>query len=420
MKMSDDGNETITREAMSLETNFDESVMGIIGETVRVRTPQLVELRRDIHAHPETAWNEFRTTRLVAERLAVLGLPVEPSEGAAGLVTEIVGDQSGPVVALRADLDALPLEDLKEVPYRSERPGVAHACGHDVHTSALVGAAEALHRLAASQRLPGTVRLLFQPAEEVTPGGASKLIGEGALRGIDRVFALHCDPHLEVGRLGVRTGPITAAVDSVTVRLAGPGGHTARPHLTSDLVGALADVATRLPALLSRRVDPRAGASVVWGYLHAGSAGNAIPSHAEASASVRVLDRDVWVSMRELIPELIAQIVAPYGAELNVEYVIGVPPTVNDAASTGLVRQAAAAVLGIDCVDETPRSMGGEDFAWMLEEVPGTLARLGVRRPGVTPIVDLHRGDFDVDERAIAYGAELLAVIAVAALAEPR
>jgi len=402
---------------MSPESILDEYV-ATIKEGVRAREDELIELRRDIHAHPETAWNETRTTRLVVERLGRVGLATHILEGG-GAVAEVVGDPAGPVVALRADLDALPLQDLKEVPYRSTHPGVAHACGHDVHTSALVGAAEALSCLADSRRLPGTVRLLFQPAEEVSPGGALSLIEHGALRDVSRVFALHCDPRLEAGRLGTRIGPLTAAADSVLVRLVGPGGHTARPHLTSDLVGALADVVSRLPTLLSRRVDPRAGTSVVWGYIQAGSAGNAIPAMAEASASVRVFDRQAWTAMPDLVPELIRQIAAPYNAEVEVRYVVGVPPAVNDAVSTALVRQAGEAVLGIGHVDETPRSMGGEDFAWMLEKVPGSLARLGVRHPGEGPVVDLHRGEFDVDERAIANGAMVLAATAAFALAAP-
>jgi len=397
--------------------DLEEHVVRTIKEGVRAREQELIELRRDIHAHPETAWNETRTTGIVAERLSRVGLTTYVMEGGTGTWADVVGDPSGPVVALRADLDALPLQDVKEVPYRSTHPGVAHACGHDVHTAALVGAAEVLCCLADSGRLAGTVRLLFQPAEEVAPGGALSLIKNGALRDVSRVFALHCDPHLEVGRLGARTGPITAAVDSVLVRLVGPGGHTARPHLTSDLVGALADVVSRLPTLLSRRVDPRAGASVVWGHIHAGSAGNAIPTVAEASASVRTLDREAWTSMRDLVPEVIRQIAAPYNAEVEVRYVVGVPPTVNDAISTTLIRQAGEAVLGIGHVDETPRSMGGEDFAWMLEQVPGSLARLGVRRPGADPVVDLHRGEFDVDERAIAAGAMVLVAISAHSLA---
>lgn len=190
---------------------------------------EMVGVRRDIHAHPEVAWNEVRTTGVVVDRLRQAGLDARLLPGGTGLTCEVVGRPAGPVVALRADLDALPIDDEKTVDYRSTRPGVAHACGHDVHTAAVLGAGLALARLAAADALPGRVRLVFQSAEEVLPGGALAALAAGALEGVDRVFALHCDPRFEAGTFALRTGPITAATDQVTVRLSGPGGHTARP-----------------------------------------------------------------------------------------------------------------------------------------------------------------------------------------------
>ena len=251
----------------------------------------MVALRRDIHAHPELAWHEVRTSALVAHELVLAGLAPTALPAGTGLVCDIVGDGLGPTVALRADLDALPIDDEKDVVYRSSIPGVAHACGHDVHTAVVLGAGLGLARLAAAGKLPGRVRLVFQPAEEVLPGGAVAALAAGALDGVGRVFALHCDPRVDAGSVAVRAGPITAAMDSMTVRLSGPGGHTARPQLTVDLVAALADVLVRTPALLSRRVDPRAGVSLVWGRVTAGSADNVIPQHGEAAGTVRVLDR---------------------------------------------------------------------------------------------------------------------------------
>ena len=219
----------------------------------------MVVLRREIHAHPELAWHELRTSALVTHELRRAGLSPTPLPTGTGLVCDVVGDGHGPTVALRADLDALPIDDEKDVPYRSSVPGVAHACGHDVHTAVVLGAGLGLARLAAAGELLGRVRLVFQPAEEVVPGGALAALAADALGGARRVFALHCDPRVDAGSVAVRAGPITAAVDSITVRLSGPGGHTARPQLTVDLVSALADILVRTPALLSRRVDPRAG-----------------------------------------------------------------------------------------------------------------------------------------------------------------
>lgn len=379
-------------------------------------TDELVAIRRDIHAHPETAWQEERTTTLVAERLERSGLSLQRLPKS-GLVAE-VGTPEGPAVALRADLDALAVEDLTEDPWRSVYDGVAHACGHDVHTTALLGAGLALASVHASTPLPGRVRLLFQPAEEVMPGGALEIIATGALDGVKNVFGLHCDPGLDVGTIGLRDGPLTGAADSLTVRLSGRGGHTSRPHLTQDLTYALATLVTQLPAALSRRLDPRAGASLVWGVLRAGSAKNVIPSSGEAAGTVRMLDAVAWAEAEELVRELIRQLVEPYGVHAEVDYVRGVPPVVNEPASTHMLGRAAEIVVGEECHVYTPQSLGGEDFAWYLEPVPGAMARLGTRTPG-GPTYDLHQGDLRVDERATPIGAKVLAVAALQALAAP-
>src|SRR5664280_2018760 len=288
-----------------------------VGRALEGVVEPMVELRRDIHAHPELAWQEVRTSALVADVLERAGLAPSILTAGTGVVCDVVGKPGGPQVALRADMDALPIDDEKSVPYRSTAPGVAHACGHDVHTAVVLGAGLGLARLAAAGELPGRVRLVFQPAEEVLPGGALSVLESGALEGVSRAFALHCDPRVDAGSVAVRAGPITGATDSVTVRLTGPGGHTARPQLTVDLVSALADVLARTPALLSRRVDPRAGLSLVWGRVVAGSTTNVIPEHGEASGTVRTLDPTAWEAAADLVPELIREIAMPYRARLQ-------------------------------------------------------------------------------------------------------
>jgi amidohydrolase len=378
---------------------------------------RMVAFRRDLHAHPELSWHEVRTSAAVAGELRRAGLEATPLAAGTGLVCDVAGDARGSRIALRADLDALPINDEKDVAYRSATPGVAHACGHDVHTAVVLGAGIGLARLAADGQLPGQVRLLFQPAEEVLPGGALSMLSAGALDGVQKVFAFHCDPRFDAGSVAVREGPITGATDAVTVRLSGPGGHTARPQLTVDVVAALADVVTRTPLVLSRRVDPRAGMSLVWGRIAAGSAANVIPQAGEAAGSVRCLDPATWRTSEALLSEIIRQVAAPYAAQVHIDYTRGVPPAVNDRAATAAFRAAAAAVLSPDAVREATQSMGGEDFAWMLERVPGVLARLGVRPPGVSAAPDLHRGDFDVDERAIASGIRVLLAASLDALA---
>jgi amidohydrolase len=316
---------------------------------------------------------------------------------------------------LRADLDALPVDDRTGDPWSSTVAGVAHACGHDVHATALLGAGLALARL--GDRLPGRVRLLFQPAEEIMPGGALMSIAAGALDGVDRIFMLHCDPGLDVGRVGLREGPLTGAADSLDVRLTGAGGHTSRPHLTEDLTFALGKLVTELPAVLSRRLDPRAGVSVVWGIVRAGSAVNVIPSSGRAAGTVRMLDSLAWADAEALVRETVTQIVAPYGVHAEISYVRGVPPVVNEPRATSALGRAVEDVLGTDGHVATPQSLGGEDFAWYLEKVPGAMGRLGTRTPG-GPTYDLHQGDLRVDERAVTVGAKVLAAAAVESLTE--
>jgi amidohydrolase len=374
----------------------------------------IVAVRRDLHAHPELAWAEQRTTMVVAERLEQAGIKVQMLPRS-GLTAEIGSEDSGPVVALRADLDALPVHDLTQDPWRSTADGVAHACGHDAHTASLLGAGLALGALDDQAPLPGRVRLLFQPAEEIMPGGALEVIAGGGLEGVTQVYGLHCDPTVDVGQVGLRDGPITGAADSLTVRLSGRGGHTSRPHLTQDLTYALAKLVTDLPAVLSRRLDPRAGASMVWGMVRAGSARNVIPAVGEASGTLRLLDATAWETAQEIVTQLIVEIVAPFGVQCEIDYVRGVPPVVNERVATELMAKAAGSVLGHGSVTGTTQSLGGEDFAWYLESVPGAMARLGIRTPG-GPTYDLHQGDLRIDDRAVVAGARMLAASAMRSL----
>ncbi len=374
---------------------------------------ELVALRRDLHQHPELAFAEERTTKVVADRLGAAGIEVKllPKSG---LLAE-VGRAGGATVALRADLDALAVDDLTGDRWASSTPGVAHACGHDVHTASLLGSGLALAELHATGSLPGRVRLLFQPAEEMMPGGALEVIASGALDGVDHVFGLHCDPTIDVGEVGLREGPLTGAADALTVRLTGRGGHTSRPHLTEDLTYALGKLVTELPGALSRRLDPRAGASLVWGMVRAGSAKNVIPASGEVAGTVRMLDAVAWADAEDLVRELIAQILAPYGVGADITYVRGGPPVVNETGSTALLAEAVRSELGASGLVTTQQSLGGEDFAWYLESVPGAMGRLGTRTPGGRTY-DLHQGDLVIDERAVGIGARVLASVAVRAL----
>ena len=375
---------------------------------------EFVDFRRDLHAHPEIGYHEHRTTRRVKLRLEAAGLRPMILPKGTGLIVDI-GSGTDPVVAVRADLDALPISDEKNVAYRSTYANACHACGHDVHTTILLGTGMFLARMAAAKALPGRVRLIFQPAEEV-PCGALDVLAVGGIASVDRIFALHCDPRLDVGKIGTRVGAITAACDKITVRVTGPGGHTARPHLTADLVYALGKIITELPAALSRRVDPRSSLSLVWGRVNAGSAANAIPDDGIVEGTVRCLDDEAWHAAPDLLKALVDSVASAYGVVAELTYVRNVPPTVNEAISTAMVEAAADRVLGADAVVAAPQSLGGEDFAWYLESIPGALARLGTRKPGSGDDFDIHQPTFDVDERAIGVGIRLMAATALTAI----
>lgn len=362
----------------------------------------LVAWRRHIHRHPELGRQEFATTQFVADRLVEAGLNPKALPGGTGLICDF-GPDHAPRIALRADMDALPMAERTGAPYASTVPGVAHACGHDAHTAMLLGAATAL---AGAPELPLGVRLIFQPAEELMPGGALDAIAAGALVGVSRIFALHCDPRLAVGRVAITAGPITSAADSLEITLHSPGGHTSRPHLTSDLVYGMGTVITGLPGVLSRRIDPRHATVMVWGAANAGVAANAIPQIGTLAGTVRTASREAWLEMEALVHQTVSGLLAPLGIEHSLQYRRGVPPVVNEERSTQIMTHAIEAV-GPDVLADTRQSGGGEDFSWYLEDVPGAMARLGVWS-GEGPQLDLHQPTFDLDERALAVGVRVL------------
>jgi amidohydrolase len=404
------------KQLMSRESEADSAggavLPGTLPESLRA---ELVAFRRDMHMHPELGNQEFRTTAAIKERLEKAGLKPRVLSGGTGLICDIGDWADGiPVLAMRADIDALPIPDTKtECAYRSTVPDRAHACGHDVHTTVVLGAGLVLADLHRQGRLPRPVRLIFQPAEEVLPGGAADAIEDGALDGVGRIIAVHCDPRVDAGVIGLRTGAITSACDRLEIALDGPGGHTARPHLTTDLVTAAARVVTDVPALVGRRVDTRAGLAVTWGRIDCGHAPNVIPQHAELSGTVRCLDIEAWRQAPDLVVAAIDEVANLHRAKSEINYVRGVPPVVNDAEVTGLLRDAMVARHGEGSVEGTDQSLGGEDFSWYLERVPGAMARLGVRHPGERTVRDLHQGDFDADESAIKVGVELFTAAAL-------
>lgn len=383
-----------------------------IGAALQHLDSDLIALRRSLHAHPEIGFDLPMSTAIIETMLADAGLSPARLARGTGLWVELGSGER--TVGLRADLDALPLQETTGLSFASTIDGRAHACGHDVHSAAAVGAALALSKI----DLPGKVRIIFQPAEEIL-GGAHAVLDEGLVDGLERIFTLHCEPQIAVGAVGSRIGALTAACDQLTVHLNGPGGHTARPQLTVDIVDALARIVTLVPGLAARKVDPRAALSVVFGAISAGNAPNAIPMQGSVGGTVRMLSRDAWAHAEGVITALIKDVIATTGGAAQIDYRRGVPPVINDEASFDLLRAAIVESVGEDHFYTAEQSMGGEDFGWYADKAPIAMGRLGVWS-GIGPMSDLHQGSFQADERAIGIGAKVLAHAALGTLRQPN
>lgn len=367
-----------------------------------------VETRRDLHRHPETAFEEHRTAGIVRERLAGLGIETRTAAGT-GVVGLLRGGRPGRVVALRADMDALPIVEATGAPYASETPGKMHACGHDGHTACLLAAAEVLAGLRGE--LAGTVKLLFQPAEE-RGSGAREMIAEGVLLepDVEGIFALHAWPDLEAGQVGLRAGPMLAAVDTFVIKAQGKGGHGAHPHRCVDPVVIAARTVDALQTLISREQDPLEAAVLTVGSIHGGTAPNIIPDEVVLEGTVRTLGEAARGRAEQSLARVAQGIAAAHGGRAEVTYRRELPATVNDAGATEFLRALGRELLGEPAVVEIPHpSMGGEDFSLYLERVPGAMFRLGIGpgRPG------LHASTFDFNDDALPAGILMLAGAAV-------
>ena len=375
--------------------------MAALAETIaahaRALAPDAVRMRRDLHRHPEVAWTERRTTYRIAEALSANGLDPKIRGDLVGLTVEI--GSGTPIVGFRADIDALPIHEETGAPYRSQIDGIMHACGHDAHAAIAVGIARTLAMLGD---LPGTARIIFQPAEEELPSGAAKLIEEGTIDDLASLIAFHVDPTIPPGVVGLKAGPITSAADKLHIRLTGPGGHTSRPHRTVDLVHVAARIVVDLPAMVRSELDPRQHIAMVFGRISGGDTANAIPTEVSISGTARVQESEAWNGLAEIIDRQVEAIASPFGAGVEVSHLRGAPPVDNDAAVIRTIEKAAAAVLGREGVQPTPQSMGSEDFAWFLNHVPGALIRLGAGENGQP--VDLHSPTFVIDEASIEHG----------------
>jgi amidohydrolase len=371
---------------------------------------EMVATRRDLHAHPELGFEEVRTSGIVAQRLRSLGLEPRTGVGKTGVLARIKGGKPGKTALLRADMDALPILEANDVPYRSQNDGRMHACGHDCHTSILLGVAKRLVAEARDQK--GDVVLCFQPAEELggPKGGAEAMINAGALEWAkaDAAFGLHVWQDLPVGIVGVTEGPWMAAVDEFTVTFKGKGAHAAQPHASRDPVVALAHAVTALQTLAARNADPLKELVVSVTQLRAGSAFNIIPETAWMNGTIRVFDKTHWSDVPQDFERVVRGVAAALDCEAEILYERGNHPTVNDPAMCAYARAAAASVVGEANVRHDVRTMGGEDFSMFLERIPGVFIAIGSRNESRGLTFDHHHPRFDVDEQSLRIGAEVL------------
>ncbi len=384
-----------------------------IARTSRAAEPALIAFRRDLHAHPELSFEEHRTAAAVACQLERLGIAHQTGIGRTGVVGTIACGRPGPVVAIRGDMDALPIAEQTNLPFASTNPGVMHACGHDVHSATLLGAGAILQDLAP--HLAGSIRLLFQPAEEIL-GGAEAMVADGALDGVDMALGFHNHPDIPVGRFGYVRGATYAACDRFDIRITGQSGHAAYPHTTIDPIAAAAHLIAGMQTVVSREVSPLHPCVVTVGAIHAGTVHNIIPDNVDLRGTVRTLSPAVRAQAEHALRRFCAGLDATFRTTTRLDWRPGVPPTLNDITVLERAISAGEAQLGA-VFDEGEPSMGAEDFAVIAARVPSFNLRIGSGAPGRQD--HLHNSAYQPDEACIALGAQVLARAACALLQQP-
>ena len=383
-----------------------------INDSILNDIDQMVELRRDLHANPELAGEEHRTSELLSSRLADMGLELRPLPDT-GVVADLhVGAPDDSWIAIRADIDCVPIADLKEVAWRSTRDGCCHACGHDAHATMALFAARSMAAQRKSIQEYGAshnVRFVFQPAEE-TATGACELIDAGVLEGVNGMIALHCDPFLDVGQIGLRHGPITSNTCTFRITITGEGGHSARPHQAIDPIPAAVNLVSLLYQLAPRSMDSRYPMCLSITSVTAGEAFNAIPGEAVICGNLRTERMQDQLQIKDAIDSCIRGITEATGCTAHIEYPYNAPATDNHLFTNTLLKESAVEVVGSDgIIDIDLASMGGEDFAYYQQHVPGSMARLGTGNGPADKRKPLHSPQFDIDESALPVGARLLA-----------
>lgn len=373
----------------------------------------LVACRRHLHAHPELSFQEFETSKFIQQQLESWGVPYRAGVAGTGVVALIEGKNPGKkVIALRGDIDALPIEEANDVPYKSQNPGIMHACGHDVHTTVALGAARILQQLRGE--FEGTVKILFQPGEEKHPGGASLMIQDGALENPkpEAILGLHVLPAMETGILGFREGKYMASADEIYITVKGKGGHAAAPHLTADTILIASNLVVSLQQIISRNNDPFSPSVLSICAFNGGHTTNVIPSEVKLMGTFRAMDETWRFKAHELIRKQATELVHAMGAEIDIDILVGYPTLYNNESVTTNARKLAEDYLGAENVVDTELRMGAEDFAFYSQVIPACFFRLGTgnKAKGITSGV--HTPKFDIDERALEIGAGTMAYLA--------
>jgi len=368
----------------------------------------LVKWRREFHRQPEIGFKEFRTAGRVAEILSELGYSIRTGVGKTGVVGEI--GSGSPVVAIRADMDALPIQEANQIPYASQIPGLMHACGHDAHTSILLGVASLLK----TEKFPGRVRLLFQPSEEFNDNegisGAPRMISEGVMENVDSVISLHVDPSTSMGAIRIAEGPFSGGVDSFFATIFGEGGHGARPHELVDPIYIASHVILVLHGIVSRRLNPFAPAVISIGSIHGGQAENVIPEQVDISGTIRFMDEEIQHRIHSEIEQAF-KLTHTMGGDYNLRFEIGNPPMINAPFVVDSIKQVGSDLLGSDNVLPPLRGLGGEDFGCFSEIAPGAMFSLGCRIENDERLI--HNPRFDIDEGCLSIGAAILSETAI-------
>ena len=378
--------------------------MAIHPEVLKIKN-NIIETRRDFHKHPELSFQEFRTSKIVAERLEQYGIKVQKNIGKTGVVGVLRGNQDGPTIALRADMDALPIQEIGDVEYKSINKGVMHACGHDAHTAMLLGAAEVLSQL--KDKIKGEVRFIFQPAEEGY-AGAKFMIADGAIDGVDEIYGMHVWNYQPSGTIGIQDGPVMAAADMFTIKIQGVGGHGAAPQGTVDCVIVASHLIQALQTIVSRNTNPLESTVVSIGQINGGYNFNIIADEVILKGTARAYTETNKQLIKSRIKEIINGIEKMYGATIKLQYKDGYPPVINHALTTKKLSEVAIKVAGKDQVIKPYLSMGGEDFSYFANEIPGCFFFLGSspkdRAPMSTP---QHCSHFDIDEDVMLIGSSI-------------